>query len=116
MYYRSLSENDKKDYNTIAGGLRLLFGTVQTTEDIAYPRLANLKMKSGMTVQNFFEEFMKLQQNLEVTPGFLLGTFINGLASNIKSYVVLRSPKSVTEAFLLAKQAELQLWTQSPKK
>ena len=43
---------------------------------------------------------------LEVTPEMLKAFFIDGLLKHIKTYVLLRQPASLSEAFQLAKQAE----------
>ena len=105
--YRNLSEVDKKNYQKIVDHLRLNFGTVQMPCDLSYPLLSELRMEKESSVQNYYEKFRKLAENLDVTPVMFQAFFVNGLDERIKDYVRIRQPKSITDAVTLAKQAEL---------
>ncbi len=109
LFWRDLPASHKLDYKKITDGLRIMYGPLQATDDILYPRLANSNQKPSTTVQTFYEEFLRLKQNLDVSPSFLLGTFLNGLLPHLKNYVVLRQPKTVQDAVQLAKIAEIQV-------
>ena len=107
LYWRTLPNIDKKDYEKIITGLRLRFGDFKPPAFISYPRLSKNKQGENETVQQYYNIFLRLSQNLSVSDKMLIGFFINGLKGKTQEYVTLRNPSSLEESLFLAKQAEI---------
>ena len=89
------------------GLLRLNYGTLKLANEIAFPLFSRLKMENDGDVKTFYEKITLHGKRLNATPEMLQSFFVGGLLTHIKTYVMLRQPNSLSEAFQLAREAEI---------
>ena len=106
MVYNTLSDEIRNDYAKLSYHLRLCFGPTILPLEYALPRICALKMIKGSTVQAFYEELTTQCSIYKIQSEILRALFMNGLTNNIRTYVTIRRPSTLSDALKYAKQAE----------
>ena len=82
--------------------MRKRFGDME----FANPMSNIVTLKQSRSVENYYEEFLTLLNSLQLSPAYALRIFIINLHPNLSKTVRLFFPKTLSNAFSLAKQLE----------
>ena len=99
-YHGNVSGDMAQDFNAIVAGLRDRFACESHAASSIRP------MQGDKSVAGFYSEFMKIATAQNWQPEYSLQMFSFGLSDDLRASVEVRHPKTVTEAYKLAKGFE----------
>ena len=99
-YHGNVSGDMAQDFDAIVAGLRDRFACESHAASSIRP------MQENKSVAGFYSEFMKIATAQNWQPEYSLQMFSFGLSDDLRASVEVRHPKTVTEAYKLAKGFE----------
>ena len=96
--YRGLSTEQKKNYFSIMSELKKAFGIESKNAVHVYSQL-DRKQGPKETIEDYAKDILQRLQNMNISDDcFMLATYLKGLRPEIRSKVLIMSPRSISEA------------------